>query len=481
MPPARLLRLLVLVFSIGSSLATAPALASSTMTWPSVSGPLPNARLGKADVVLVAGVGRPFVLPPIPGATEVATDWYRFFVEGRGVPVEQAVLLRDADVTKETMLAEAARLRGLVKPGGTFWIVFVGHGAPALSGDDGLLLGVDVQPTVRSIEDRGLSQATLLSTAGAGRIPVVAVVDACFSGVRSDGSGQPLVPGAQATLPLRRPPPSSSTLTLLSASEQVAGPLPGHDRPAFSYLLLGAVRGWADDDGDGVVKVGEAFSYSKKMLGLAVRERSQVPSLVGRDDVVLFRGARERGPDPARLVAPPSSPPSSTTTRTVTTRDTFDRVAAEEAWKKRRVVATGDGFVRGAYATAVDEASILREGAPLAPDAAAVVRDVSDRAGFATTAGIGVGVAGVVGGGVGGALALGVMTNGEIGAAVVGGFLGGLLGITAGVLSWSALSPSEADLTRLSAARGDLAEAINTAERQRLGLEEGRHRSIDGG
>jgi hypothetical protein len=54
---------------------------------------------------------------------------------------------------------------------------------------------------------------------------------------------------------------------------------------------------------------------------------------------------------------------------------------------------------------------------------------------------------------------------------VVGGFLGGLLGITAGVLSWVALSPSEADLTRLSSARGDLAEALNTDERRRLGLE----------
>jgi len=456
-----------------SSLATAPALASTTMTWPSVSGPLPNARIGKNDVVLVAGVGRPFVLPPIPGATENATDWYRFFVEGRGVPVERAVLLRDADVTKENLLAEAARLRGLVKAGGTFWLVFIGHGAPALSGDDGLLLGVDVQATVRSIEERGLPQSTLLATAGAGHLPVVAIVDACFSGVRSDGSGQPLVPGAQATLPVRRVPPSSSTLTLLSASEQVAGPLPGHDRPAFSYLLLGAVRGWADDDGDGVVKIGEAFAYSKKMLGLAVRERSQVPNLVGRDDVVLFRGARERGPDPARLVTDTlPTPPTTTRTRPSTSgRDTFDRVAAEEAWKKRRVVATSTGFVRGAYATAVDEASILREGASVAPEAAAVVRDVSGRSGFATTAGIGVGVGGVLVGGLGGGLALASVANGDIGAGIVGGFLGSLLGITAGVMSWVALAPSEADLTRLSSARGDVAEALNVAERRRLGLD----------
>jgi hypothetical protein len=74
-------------------------------------------------------------------------------------------------------------------------------------------------------------------------------------------------------------------------------------------------------------------------------------------------------------------------------------------------------------------------------------------------------------GGLGGGLALASVANGDIGAGIVGGFLGSLLGITAGVMSWVALAPSEADLTRLSSARGDVAEALNVAERRRLGLD----------
>jgi hypothetical protein len=49
----------------------------------------------------------------------------------------------------------------------------------------------------------------------------------------------------------------------------------------------------------------------------------------------------------------------------------------------------------------------------------------------------------------------------------VGLVVGGL----AGMATWGALSPSEADRDRLSSARGDVAEALNTAERRRLGLE----------
>ena len=56
--------------------------------------------------------------------------------------------------------------------------------------------------------------------------------------------------------------------TILSAGEhdQFAGPLPGSlpyaDRPAFSYLTLGAMTGWGDENKDGVVTVQETIRYS---------------------------------------------------------------------------------------------------------------------------------------------------------------------------------------------------------------------------
>ena len=54
----------------------------------------------------------------------------------------------------------------------------------------------------------------------------------------------------------RRAPTNVTVLTAATA-DQVAGPLPGAARPAFSYLVLGGLRGWADSDHNGRVTAGE--------------------------------------------------------------------------------------------------------------------------------------------------------------------------------------------------------------------------------
>lgn len=84
--------------------------------------------------------------------------------------------------------------------------------------------------------------------------------------------------------------------------------------------------------------------------------------------------------------------------------DTFDVTTAEAAWQKKRLVATDTGFVRGAYATAVADESVLRAAEPLAPESVAVVRDVTGQEGFARTTssvvtliGSGIGAVGLVG------------------------------------------------------------------------------------
>lgn len=452
--------------------ALLPLLLASAATWPSVSTPATPFSLGANDAAVVAGVAKPFVLPAIPGAADNATDWYRWLVDARGVPAERVRLLRDVDVTKETLLAETAAMRARVGPGGTLWIVFVGHGAPHPDGDDGLLLGVDVQPTMRSIVDRGLAQSELLRTAATGIVKgahVVALFDACFSGVASDGSRRPLLAGAQATLPVRRGEPPVS-VSVLSSSEQVAGPLPRHDRPAFSYLVLGAARGWGDGNGDAVVTLGEAVDYSARVLATTITDRNQSPSLRGDGHVVLAARATERGPDvveqlagPVRADARPGAPTSAAT---------FDVVAAQAELNRVRLSSTSDGFVRGTLGekVSIDRAVAMADGT--APAAVAVIEEIDGMRSTATMTGVLslvlLAPAGAVAGGwLGG-------RNGDVGALLVGTGVGALAGTAAGGVSWlvagMVLGPSPADVTRLATAKDELAEAINDAERRRLGL-----------
>lgn len=52
-------------------------------------------------------------------------------------------VLVDAEVTCENLLQEAHQVSQRVKPGGTVWFLFIGHGAPSSDGQDGVLVATD--------------------------------------------------------------------------------------------------------------------------------------------------------------------------------------------------------------------------------------------------------------------------------------------------------------------------------------------------
>ena len=116
-----------------------------------------------------------------------------------------------------------------------------------------------------SISARSLKRDELLLLLSKGaQAKTVVLLDSCFSGKSSDGrelaSGlQPLV--AVYAQPQARDP----RLVMMTAakSDEFAGPLPDADdaRPAFSYLILGALRGWAHE---GRVTAREAVDYARR-------------------------------------------------------------------------------------------------------------------------------------------------------------------------------------------------------------------------
>jgi hypothetical protein len=96
---------------------------------------------------------------------------------------------------------------------------------------------------------------------------------------------------------------ADARFAILSAArgDQYAGPIPGTGLPAFSYLVLGGLRGWADSDRDGSVTAGELTRYAEKALRTVVRDRDQTPMLAGDPDAPVAPSGREKGPDLAAL------------------------------------------------------------------------------------------------------------------------------------------------------------------------------------
>ncbi len=272
------------------------------LPWPDLSRAAPRAGGGKDDAAVVVGIESYAHVASIPGARENAIAWYEYLVHSRGIPIEHVSLLVDNDATREDVewaVDEAARQ---VTDDGTLWFVFIGHGAPSRSQDDGLLIGYDAQQKARSIEARGLSRSALLERLESSPAEDIRVLlDACFSG--RSGDGEQLVAGLQPLVVAVEGDSRDPRTMLFTAArnDEFAGPLPGAERPAFSYLALGGLRGWADENEDGSVTAQELHEYVRTALQVLVRDRRQRNTFSGKATSSLSRRAREKGPELSRF------------------------------------------------------------------------------------------------------------------------------------------------------------------------------------
>lgn len=293
----------VVPLSVAASLAVLTPVpvhdAKANESWPDITEPVAKQGGGEKDAAVIIGVEDYVFAPDIPGATNNAEAWYRHLTGVRGVPAQNVRLLRNEEATLEEMRTAAKDAASLAQPGGTVWFVFIGHGAPSKDGNDGLLVGTDAQQTATSLEARSLRRSELIASLETGKGQPVVVIDACFSG--RGQQGEQLAEGLQPLRVADLEPPKSALILTAAKSNQYAGALPGKDVPAFSYLVLGAMRGWGDADGDGTVTAAEANIYASGVMRATIKGRTQSPELGGPSQTVLGT-ATETGPDISAIV-----------------------------------------------------------------------------------------------------------------------------------------------------------------------------------
>ena len=279
-----------------------PALAAEPEPPPDLLLPLKTDTDRPADVALVVGVQDYAFVPDVPFASRDARAFYTFLVHTRGLSPENVVLL-DAGANREMVLQAASTLRSQRQAEGVFWLYFAGHGIAMADGRSRMLLGDDVRHDQASFRTRGVSLEGLVeSLAVAG--PVVAVLDTCYNGLSRTGDA--LLPDSRSMVPdhaLAAPP----GVVLWSATQpsEVAGPLPGVRHGAFTYLAIGALRGWADgaggDDPDGAVTLAEAGTWVSEAF-MALDLGGQHPQMTGRiGQGPMVVGALEPAPSLATL------------------------------------------------------------------------------------------------------------------------------------------------------------------------------------
>ncbi|MCK6522523.1 caspase family protein [Myxococcota bacterium] len=267
---------------------------------PSVDEPVRTGARNTKDTAVVIGVQDYDHLGTAQYAVKDAAEVAEWLEYTRGV--NKRYLFVAEDPNDDELRSVIARGVARVKPGGTLWIYYSGQGAVA----DGTarIFGAD---TTKDELSSALSLPELESMAARSRADrVVIIIDAPFD-----------LSGRDELLALDAPPltfkwaeADNNKVTVWVADTR------GHAQiyPAagahglFTYLTLGALRGWADGaDGsatDGVVTVAEAQQYVLS-AGVALG-RPVTPSVEARPKVAalpLAEGATEKGPDPATFTA----------------------------------------------------------------------------------------------------------------------------------------------------------------------------------
>lgn len=289
---------LVLVAFVALATWTRAAAAEETTgVWPNVGVPSEATGDGADDVAVVVGIDHYDDLPRVKGASDNARDWEKWLLFGRHLKIENVTLLTDKQATIDVVEQRLKEAVAKTTEKSTLYFVFIGHGAPAKSGRDGVLIGSDARAVEASLYSRSIAQSRLLELVEQGKqAHSVVAIDACFNGRGQDGDA--LLKGTQATPPSSLVPPTKATVLTSSALHEYSGALPGGERPAFSYLLLGAMRGWGDANKDGVVTARESVAYAGIVLRTLPNNHEQHPSLSGPDqDVELSSNAREPSPD----------------------------------------------------------------------------------------------------------------------------------------------------------------------------------------
>ncbi len=279
-----------------------PFAAALAATPPSLETPVSSGMRSKKDVGVVIAVEDFATLPDAVGAKKDGAAIRGWLAATRGVDEKRISVLEDATAASaRTAISRAARE---AKRASTLWIYWAGHGA-WLDGKR-VLLGADADPA--ALGDAALQLDDVIELAEDSKAKqVVIVLDVGFGGRGRDG--ETLFPPPETVPPLPTRTDARVSVWSGTTGAEPAYRYPANDHGLFSYLVVGALRGWADGQigspADGVVSLQEAQGYVARVVR-QLGGGEQKPGKDTRADVTawtLAAGALEAGPSKEDLAA----------------------------------------------------------------------------------------------------------------------------------------------------------------------------------
>jgi hypothetical protein len=233
-----------------------------------IDAPLQGPMATPADVAVVIGNEDYRTLPDVPFAGRDARAVEGFLHYTRGIPTDRVVFV--ADASRDAMLQAVARGASKIGTGGTLWVYYVGHGAVDLSTNDRVLVAADATDTPKSLARQSLSLTDVLTVCSGPGHRTLVILDASFQGIGRDGKE------VFARWRFRAPPlavymPEGLMVWTAVAPEQDVRTFDSAQHGLFTYLFVGALRGWADGADrrapDGMVTLEEAHTWVAEAMG----------------------------------------------------------------------------------------------------------------------------------------------------------------------------------------------------------------------
>jgi len=297
--PLCILPLLTLLLALVSGRGGAATYGEGV--WPDLPT-LPSTGVGARDAALVVGVGRYAHYPDLRGAELSAQQWVGWLQDTHGVPAERLILLLDEQATCARIREAAFEVARSVPEGGTVWIVFIGRGALRLDAGGALLLGTNADPGASEARGLGLGLGGLMEALreGAQRRALL-VLDTAFVPGESFQAGDGAPPSVlQPTSAFEAR--GDATALLASNTARSLPSLPELHQPPFGYLVLGALRGWADVDRNDHVTVPEVQDYVRSVLAVMEPAAAALPAVWGPTEGFTVSEAKEFAPDLAEVL-----------------------------------------------------------------------------------------------------------------------------------------------------------------------------------
>jgi hypothetical protein len=246
------------------------------------AAPVPaTQRIFPDDWGLIIGIEDYAHLPRVDFARKDALVIKEYFTRILGVPENNIISLIDSDATKARIAGYLRKfIPANVSKETTLYVYFAGHGAPDMEKGDPYLVpydgdtlfieetGYKLRDFYKEINDLDINQAYVF-------------LDSCFSGVASRAAEMLTKGSRPALLKVEDIGLATQEVIALTAATggQTSNSLPKEEHGLFTYYLLSALSGKADENEDRFVTIKEIYNYVTRHVTSAARRmgREQTP------------------------------------------------------------------------------------------------------------------------------------------------------------------------------------------------------------